>query len=328
METELIDEVEQTISDPEQTVLTNDDYKPAKYSAIFDESDGNDYADGIKITHDSNTKCTDDENYSFVTNILCDDSITGEGNAVVESVIYDESAITGVASDSPCVVTLTLKHDRGCPVLDAYRVKLFIQDHDWILGIASLGLGFFFGIFGLRYLRPISGTLIGIFTFCLFLFLSALFGFFSTVLGIVLTLTVATIAAVLLGILTIYVVWLAIGLLGILGGFFLGSLIYELTIMQYDFSHAWGFMSLTIFFIILGIILSCKYGRQVILFSTALMGAYFVMRGTCFFFPNRFPTEREIVNAIRYDEKDFETDWRFWVYASELILFFFAFSTI
>ena len=60
-----------------------------------------------------------------------------------------------------------------------------------------------------------------------------MFGFLKTILGIILTGSVALVVGIGIGILTVYVVWLAIGILGILGGFFLGSLIYELTLMQF-----------------------------------------------------------------------------------------------
>ena len=62
-----------------QTVLTNDAYKPAEYSAIFDILDEKKVL-GVTITHDSDTLCTasessEDENYRFITDIYCDESI-------------------------------------------------------------------------------------------------------------------------------------------------------------------------------------------------------------------------------------------------------------
>lgn len=100
---------------------------------------------------------------------------------------------------------------------------------------------------------------------------------------------------VIAGVCTLYAVWLAIGAFGVIGGFFLGSFIYELTLMQFDFFHAWGFMSITVGCVILGIILSCKYGKEVIVICSSQIGAILVVRGTSLFFEEGFPTESEII---------------------------------
>lgn len=179
---------------------------------------------------------------------------------------------------------MTLKHASGCPVLDLYRIKLLFENHEWLVGVISILSGLFIGMFGLRYLRPIAGILIGVTVFVLIIVLSSMFEFFVTVQGIIITFIVAIISAVFLGILTLYAIWLAIGFLGVLGGFFLGSLIYELTFMQQGFSQAWGFLALTITGVIIGIVLSFRFGREFIVISTSLVGGLAITRGTGFFF--------------------------------------------
>mmetsp|Transcript_8257 Transcript_8257/g.11444 ORF Transcript_8257/g.11444 Transcript_8257/m.11444 type:complete len:138 (+) Transcript_8257:564-977(+) len=114
-----------------------------------------------------------------------------------------------------------------------------------------------------------------------------------------------------------------------LGGFFLGSLIFELTLMQFDFAHAWGFMTLTICGVIAGLALSFRYGKEVIILSTSLCGGLGMMRGTCFFFPEetRFPSVESIVRSVADGNKDYTLAWQFWLYASEWLVFFAAFTT-
>ena len=202
------------------------------------------------------------------------------------NVVFDESATTGVASDDPCVVTMTFKHDGGCPFLDLYRVKLLFLNNEWAVGIILILAGSFMGLFGLKFLRTTAAIMVSISIIIATLILSNIFGFFDSILGIIITCTVAFVVSIVCGVLTVFFVWVAIGLLGILGGFFLGSLIYETTIMQFDFSHVWGFLCLTVTGVVLGLFLSVKYGKQVILFSTSLVGAYFMMQGTSRFFPN------------------------------------------
>ena len=123
------------------------------------------------------------------------------------------------------------------------------------------------------------------------MYLSSIFGYLDTSLGIILSFSTALVCAIIVSILAFFVIWLAIGFLGALGGYFAGSLIYETAIMPTDFSHAWAFMSLTLTTLILGIVISIKYGREVTLFTTSLVGSYACMQGTCKFFPNKFPTE-------------------------------------
>ena len=260
---------------------------------------------------------------------MCDKSITEKGGAIVTGVIFDESATTPVTSDNPCVVTMTLKHNAGCPVIDLYRVKLVFDNNEWLVGIILIISGLFIGLCGLKYLRSIAAILVSLSIFLLILVLSNIFGFFITILGISLTFAVALVSAISCGIATLFFVWIAIGGLGVLGGFFLGSLIYEVTFMQYNFSNAWGFMGLTVTGVVLGLVLSVKYGQEVILLSTALIGGWNMMQGTCRYFPteDRFPTEIEIVEAIYNRVLLIDMiDWKFWLYFSEWISFFIIFT--
>jgi hypothetical protein len=146
-----------------------------------------------------------------------------------------------------------------------------------------------------------------------------------TVLGIVLTILIALLIGVISGVITLYVIWLAIGALGIFGGFLLGSLIYELTLLNFKFAHTWGFMLLSVFGVLLGILLSCKYAKEVILISTSIIGGYLAMRGTSLFFPNSFPSERALIEQIKDKSSEIILDWRFWVYISEWVLLFAGF---
>ena len=190
----------------------------------------------------------------------CDERISTQGAAVVTSIVFDESETTGVATDNPCLVKMTLSHADACPIIDWYRVYLIFEENDWLIGICEILLGLFIGMFGLRFLRPIAGILVAIAVFLASILFSSMFGYFESVKGIIITLSCGLVAAILLGIITLFAIWLAIGLLGVLGGFMLGSLIYELTIMQFDFAHAWGFMILVLIGVIAGILLSIKYG--------------------------------------------------------------------
>ncbi len=215
---------------------------------------------------------------------------------------------------------MTLKHETGCPIFDLYRLKLIFTDNEWLTGIVCIIAGLFIGLFGLRFLRPIAGILVGVAFFVLTIVLSNIFEFFVTLQGIVLTFIVAAIGAIVVGILTLYFIWLAIGFLGMLGGFFLAQLIYELTLMRFDFSHAWGFLALTVAGVIIGTVLAFKYGREVIVFSTSLVGGLAIMRGTALFFPTGIPTMAELVESIMEQERKFELNWQFYVYLSEWLV--------
>ena len=194
------------------------------------------------------------------------------------SVIFDDSATTGVTTDSdPCIVTMNFKHDAGCPILDLYRIKLVFMENEWLIGIVLVMSGLFIGLFGLRFMRFTAAILAGVAIFVITVLLCSVFGFTTTVLGIVLTLVTAVAFGIITGLITLIAVWIAIGCLGALGGYFLGLVIYEVALMPADFSHAWAFMILTVSGVILGLFLSIKYGKEVILASTSLIGGYSVM---------------------------------------------------
>ena len=60
---------------------------------------------------------------------MCKTDVAGKGNALLGSVIFDDPKTTGVTSDNPCMVTMTLYHNRGCPVFDASRVKEVLEEN-------------------------------------------------------------------------------------------------------------------------------------------------------------------------------------------------------
>ena len=195
------------------------------------------------------------------------------------------------------------------------------------MGILSLLSGFFIGLFGCRFFGLIAGILAGIFMFCLTVLLSSILGFFITVLGIVLTICIALLIGVISGVIMLYVIWLAIGALGMIGGFLLGSLVYELTLLNFNFAHTWGFMILSVFGVLFGSLLSCKYGKEVILISTSILGGYLAMRGTSLFFTSTFPSERLLIDHVKDESNEITLDWRFWIYISEWVLLFAGFMT-
>lgn len=228
------------------------------------------------MTHGQGDTC-DDSNYEFVTIILCDADITGDGNAVIETVVFDTYDTNQVTADDPCVVTMTFKHETGCPIVDLYRVKLIFIDNEWLVGLIFILTGLFFGLFGLRFLNLVA-SIFGFFTvFFVTLYLASIFGYLETSLGIILSFSTALVISIIVSILAFFVIWIAIGFLGALGGYFAGLLIYETAIMPTDFSHAWAFMSITLTTFILGIVISIKYGREVTLFTTSLVGSYVCM---------------------------------------------------
>ena len=271
---------------------------------------------GVTFTQESDTVCTAaDEaagteavNYSMTTNVKCDDTITADGGATVESVTVDG-----------CVYTVNLKHDAGCNMgVDTEIATQWLADNEWAIGILYLIIGPILALFGAAWFPYVTASLVAVFTIGLLCSLSLAAGWMATTVGTVVTFVVAIIVGVLVGMLVRRHVWIMVGLLGLIGGFFSGALVFALIAGMSGWTAAWGYWVISILLAAVGCVAACYMGKAIVITSTALVGSYLFMRSWTLFFPGHYPSEAQLME----NPESLEFDAIFWVFVSIFIVTF------
>ena len=271
---------------------------------------------GCQFTQSSDTECTAaDEaagteavNWSMFTQVTCDETITGAGNARVDSVSVDG-----------CVYTVKLTHDSGCySGVDTYGAVQWLAENEGGIGIMYLVVGPLLALFGAAWFPYVVASLVAIFTIGLICSLSLAAGWMATGLGTGIVLAVAIIVGVIVGILVRRNVWIMVGLLGLIGGFFSGALIFALIAGMTGSGAVWVYWVVSVLAAVAGCVAACYLGKTVVIGSTALVGSYLFMRAWTLFFPGHYPSEAQLME----DPASIEYDAVFWVFIAIFIASF------
>lgn len=267
----------------------------------------------MQFTQGSDTACgSAGKKYSMTTKLMCDETITGQGTATVESVTLVDG----------CDFQVTLKHKDGCPdfAADLTAYVNWLEDNEWFLGIMYLIIGPLLAIFGLQWFPYVTAILIAFFIFGLCVSLGLAFSLMNSTGGMVAVLAVGAILGIVIGILVKRKIWIMVALLGLVAGFFSGSLVFALISTASGWTDAWGWWVISILMAIVGCLLSYKLGRPVILFATSFVGSYLFMRAFTLFFPGHWPSEAKLMSDIG----SVQVDNIFWVFVGVFVVTFIA----
>ena len=131
------------------------------------------------------------------------------------------------------------------------------------------------------------------------------------------------IGALLLGLLTGFIlhrsVWIGIGLIGTYAGYLCGFMLYGLLLYATGWrskSAAWVFGA---FGAVAGGAITFKYGKQIIIVGTALVGSYMWTRGFSLIFDSEYPNEVELMRALG-SEEEVNLDWHVAVYIALFVI--------
>jgi len=86
-------------------------------------------------------------------------------------------------------------------------------------------------------------------------------------------------------------------ILGGVGGFFLGSLLYSLLLVELSSSIAVMWCTI-LFFMIIGACLGYKFESEIVILSTSFIGSYIFVRGFSIFIGG-YPNEIQMMNDIQ-----------------------------
>ena len=208
-----------------------------------------------------------------------------------------------------------MEHDSGCPTigLDTEAASDWLSENMWVIGILYLIAGPFIALLGTAWFPYVCATLISIFVIIIITSFSLSMNWMATTAGTVVVMCIALLLGVIAGMLVRRKIWVMVSLLGLVAGFFIGSFIYALIIEISGWEEIWAFWFISCTMAIIGLLLSMKLGKSVVMTGTSLVGSYMFMRSWTLFFPGHYPSEDELVSD---DFDELETDNIFWVFVA------------
>jgi len=238
---------------------------------------------------------------SFSSKIICNANITAQGEAKIDTADY---------TTDPCELKVVVEHNAGCPAIDLSPVKGFIEACKWIIGITFIIVGPVIGMLGKRWFPWVVAIFAGGCAWGMFCLLFLVFGWMDNSAGFWICLIVALGLAVGVSWLVKKAIWFEVGLLGVMGGFFFATYSYSLIIAASGWDSVAFYWCYTIPLMILCGVLSWKYARAVVMFTTSGIGAYMFCRGLSYLFGG-WPSDAVIFSG----NTDFvEFEWSFWLY--------------
>ncbi len=248
----------------------------------------------ILYRYNAGEKCGNDEVYQVTTEVFCDPEITGEPTITVD----DTNA---------CTPKITLTHKTGCPVFEATSIVRFMANHPYIMGILLLFFGGVVTFYGGKFFPWVLSTAVAGITFLVVLLLASVLGALkaldksreptggqiaSTVIAFILAIALAVFAGWFIN----KIRRIGFTLLGATGGFFGGFLFYSLVFIKW-LENTYVLFTICFLSALAGGYLVWKFGKHIVVYVTAFLGAYAFVRGISIW-AGHFPNEVALYGQI------------------------------
>lgn len=230
----------------------------------------------------------------MTTEVFCDSEITG-------------APVVSVDDSIECAPKITLTHKTGCPVFEATSIVRFLANHPYIMGILLLFFGGVVTFFGGKFFPWVLSAAVAGITFFVVMLLASVLGALKALdksrdptTGQI----AATVIAFLLAFaLAIFAGWfinkirrIGFTLLGATGGFFGGFLFYSLVFIKW-LENTYVLFTICALCAIAGGYLVWKFGKHIVVYVTAFLGAYALVRGISIW-AGKFPNEVALYGQI------------------------------
>lgn len=251
--------------------------------------------------------------------ITCDSSITDAPTLGATNV--------DLVSD-PCQPKVTFAHKVGCPVFEATSIVRYLSENPYVLGAILILFGSIVTFYGGLYFPWVLATIVGGVTFLVCLLFCSIFGLLvaldkgkeasgGEIALAILSFVVSGGLGVLAGIFIKAVRRYGLMLLGGTAGFFLGFLLYTFVFAQWAKTvYLLGFLCFVGF--LLGAYLTYKFDKTLIVYLTAFIGAYSLIRGISMF-AGKYPNEIFIYQQLSNGAFDGLT-WEFYAYFASMVV--------
>ena len=196
------------------------------------------------------------------------------------------------------------------------KYGIWFEENMWLLGIFYIILGIIIALYGVKLFPYIGASIVAIFTITVVCSLTLAFGWMDETWGCVLCIIAAIVLGVVLGMIMRRNIWLLIALCGLVGGFFTGAIIDSAIVVCSGWDAVWFYWFISCLMGAIGCLVSCCFGKALVMVSTSGIGSYLFMRSWTLFFPGHYPSEAELMDGT----SDFEYDGIFWVFIALFVI--------
>lgn len=249
-------------------ILTSDDQ--TRYTKEAETNSNGDVA-GLTVTWGSDEPCANGGTNSFTAKIMCEPMQTATTNDIIQSVDTTDS----------CNPTVTINSAVGCPVDTGSELDRWLDSNPLVLAVFMLIVGPVIAFLGKKWFPYVAAIVAGISVMDLCAWGAAEMGWLSSSWMPYVVLAVAIILAIIVGSLIRRAIWFAVGLVGIVAGASFGVVLWGTLVVSGLFAgdHPWTLILFGVLFAIIAGVLSFKWGQQMIVLATSMIGSYIFMRG-------------------------------------------------
>jgi hypothetical protein len=172
---------------------------------------------------------------------------------------------------------------------------VFFQTHPWIIAVFLIVFGLIVTFFGAKFLRIALAVAVGFVAFLALLLFFSVIGWLDALTNDKGNVALAVVSFLVAAALAVFASWflyklekVAATVLAGAVGFFVGTTIYNL--FFWWVANVWALVALDVVFVILFAFLTWRYFERILIFGTAFIGAYALVRGISLF-AGHFPNE-------------------------------------
>jgi hypothetical protein len=211
------------------------------------------------------------------------------------------------ASTDYCNPRVILESQAGCPVFSANSFVRMLTDHAYLWGFCLIIFGILATFAGIKYFRTLLGLLSGGVTFLFIMTLMSYLGFldyldpYQKTGSIIITIISFCFALFIAGVVGVFTAtagyMVGIMILGMVSGLLVGVILYDLIFFSTDSFVL--FLILSIGLAVVSTYLAFNYTESLVIYGTAFIGAYALVRGLSMFF-GYFPNEYLVYNNLKH----------------------------
>ena len=290
------------------------------HTFVYKQSSGDVFTDGDLIIKDKETLEDEDGVRHLVYYMDTNKTCATNSSRIVETIFDidcnedgnrgDEMTDLKVNDTDPCALVVTGSHKAACPVFQATSIVEFLTNHPWIMGVALIVFGVVATFFGGKFFPYVLATVGGGMTFLVVLVLCSAFGGLKaletkshakdSVALAVFCFILAFVLAVLVGWFVKKIRRVGAAVLGAVVGFFLGFTLYNFVFALW-FEHVAALVLIAFGCSIAGAYLAWVKDKLIVVYLTALLGAYCLVRGISVFaggYPNEISMFTQLVQGV------------------------------
>ena len=189
-----------------------------------------------------------------------------------------------------------MSHSSGCKDFDPKDYS-WLSKNKYYLAVLALIVGPIIALGGKRFFPYIAAGVVSLAILFLGIAFCAIMGAFDTTVGLVFSLLASLSFAILAGCCLRRAFWLEISALGAVAGLIIGVVIYSILAVTFKFDSDIGFILSACFMGALGGIIAWRQKEGIVLYGSALIGSYILMRGIAAFYGG-FPSHSEISKEL------------------------------